>query len=217
MTRTVLIIEDERKIAHWVQTYIEKAGFTTLLATDGETGLALARSEHPDLVILDLNLPGMDGLDVCRAIRRERNSIIANVPIVMLTARVEETDRLIGLELGADDYVTKPFSPKELVARVRAIFRRLDRSTNASRAIKDGELLVEVDAHMVSLGGKRIDLTPNQFFVLVALMEHRGHVLSRSRLVELAFGHDYEGLDRSVDVHIRQLREKIENDPTDPQ
>ncbi|MCB8980152.1 MAG: response regulator transcription factor [Ardenticatenaceae bacterium] len=217
MTRTVLIIEDEHKIAQWVQTYFEQAGFATLLAADGKTGLMLAQTKTPDLVILDLNLPGLDGLDVCRAIRGDKTAVVAQVPIIMLTARVEETDRLIGLELGADDYVTKPFSPRELVARARALFRRLDRYAEAPQTIQDGDLLVEVDAHHVSLGGAALDLTPNQFAVLVALLENRGRVLSRAQLIELALGHDYEGLERSVDVYIRQLRRKIETDPANPQ
>ena len=217
MTRTVLIIEDERKIAQWVQTYFEQAGFATLLATDGATGLALARAKQPDIVILDLNLPGMDGLDVCRALRGDRTAIIAHVPIIMLTARVEETDRLIGLELGADDYVTKPFSPKELVARARALFRRLDQYAASPRELRDGDLLVEVDAHQAFLDGFPLDLTPNQFAILVALLENRGRVLSRSQLIEQALGYEYDRQERSVDVYIRQLRQKIESDPADPQ
>jgi len=217
MTRSVLIIEDEFKIAQWVQTYFEKAGFSTLLAADGEIGLLLVRSEQPDLIILDLNLPGMDGLDICRAIRRDKNDSIARIPIIILTARVEETDRLIGLELGADDYVPKPFSPRELVARARAIFRRLDYTTNKKNEIRDGDLVVEVDAHSASLRGNELNLTPNQFAILVALMEHQGQVLSRSQLVKQAFGINYDGLNRSVDVYIYQLRNKIENNPAHPQ
>lgn len=217
MTRSVLIIEDEFKIAQWVQTYFEQDGFSTLLAADGEIGLLLVRSEQPDLIILDLNLPGMDGLDICRAIRRDKSDSIARIPIIILTARVEETDRLIGLELGADDYVPKPFSPRELVARARAIFRRLDYTTNKKNEIRDGDLVVEVDAHSASLRGNELNLTPNQFAILVALMEHQGQVLSRSQLVKQAFGINYDGLNRSVDVYIYQLRNKIENNPAHPQ
>lgn len=217
MTRSVLIIEDEFKIAQWVQAYFEQAGFTTLLAADGEVGLLLVRSEQPDLIILDLNLPGMDGLDICRAIRRDKKDIIARTPLIILTARVEEADRLIGLELGADDYVPKPFSPKELVARAQAIFRRLDYTTNKKNEIRDGDLIVEVDAHSASLRGNELNLTPNQFAILVALMEHQGQVLSRSQLVKQAFGINYDGLNRSVDVYIYQLRNKIENNPAHPQ
>ena len=218
MSRTILVIEDEQKIAQWVRTYFEQAGFTVRLVADGRAGLDLVRQEPPDLVILDLNLPGMDGLDVCRAIRQDKMPAVANTPIIMLTARVEESDRLIGLELGADDYVVKPFSPKELVARARALFRRLERiEQQPITELRDGELLVLVEAHQASLAGEPLDLTPNEFAVLVALLQHRGQALRRAQLIELALGHNYEGLERSVDVYIRQLRRKIETDPANPQ
>lgn len=218
MSRTILIIEDEQKIAQWVRTYFEQAGFTVQLADEGLVGLERARRETPDLIILDLNLPGMDGLDLCRAIRQDKTAVIANTPIIMLTARVEESDRLIGLELGADDYVVKPFSPKELVARARALFRRLDRIEQpAVTELRDGDLLVQVEGHLATLAGEPLELTPNEFAVLVALMQHRGQALRRAQLIELALGHNYEGLERSVDVYIRQLRRKIEADPANPQ
>jgi two-component system alkaline phosphatase synthesis response regulator PhoP len=214
MTQKILVIEDESKIARWVRTYFEQAGFVVQLAGDGPTGLTLAHTEQPDLIVLDLNLPGLDGLELCQKIRQSRNRAVANTPIIMLTARVDEADRLAGLDLGADDYVPKPFSPKELVARARAIFRRLERQ--AKRIFKDGELVVDIDAHTATLAGRPLDLTPNEFAVLVALLEHRGRALSRSQLIELALGHDYEGLERTVDVHIRHLRRKIEADPAQP-
>lgn len=217
MPKKILVIEDERKIARWVRTYFEQDGFTVLLADDGPTGLSLAQAEQPDLIVLDLNLPGLDGLKLCQRLRRQSNRAVATVPIIMLTARVEEADRLAGLDLGADDYITKPFSPKELVARAKAIFRRMERLIDRERALKDGDLIVDVTAHTVTLAGQPLDLTPNELAILVALLEHRGQVLSRSQLIELALGHDYEGLERTIDVHVRHLRHKIETDPTNPQ
>jgi len=217
MVKKILVIEDERKIANWVRTYFEQAGFEVYLAHDGNLGLALAQTEQPDLVILDLNLPGLDGLEVCQRLRRHASAAVANVPLIMLTARVEETDRLKGFSTGADDYVTKPFSPKELVARAQAIFRRLERDSGAARVLKDGDLVVEPDAHIATLHGNSLDLTPNEFAVLVALLEHRGKALSRSQLIELALGHDYDALERTVDVYVRGLRRKIEADPANPQ
>lgn len=217
MTKKILVIEDEGKIARWVRTYFEQAGFSVLLAGDGPTGLALAQTELPDLIVLDLNLPEMDGLELCQKLRRHRTKAVANTPIIMLTARVEEADRLAGLDLGADDYVTKPFSPKELVARAKAIFRRLERDADPSRVFKDGDLVVDVAAHTAMLAGQPLELTPNEFAVLATLLEHRGKALSRSQLIELALGHDYEGLERTIDVHIRHIRHKIEANPAQPQ
>ncbi|MFN8453638.1 MAG: response regulator transcription factor [Anaerolineae bacterium] len=217
MSKKILVIEDERKIARWVRTYFEQDGFTVLLADDGPTGLNLAQMEQPDLIVLDLNLPGLDGLELCQRLRRQSNRAVATVPIIMLTARVEEADRLAGLDLGADDYVTKPFSPKELVARAKAIFRRMERLTDPERVLKDGDLIVDVSAHTATLAGQPLDLTPNELAILAALLEHRGQALSRSQLIELALGHDYEGLERTIDVHVRHLRHKIETDPANPQ
>jgi two-component system alkaline phosphatase synthesis response regulator PhoP len=217
MTEKILIIEDEQQIAQWVRTYFENAGFATLVAGDGKEGLALAQRETPALIVLDLNLPGMDGIDLCRALRQDKRPQVAQVPIIMLTARVEESDRLIGLELGADDYVVKPFSPRELVARARAIFRRLERTGAPVELLKDGDLVVDVTAHLATLAGATLNLTPSEFALLVVLLQNRGQALSRTQLVELALGHDYEGLERSIDVYVRQLRAKVENDPAHPQ
>lgn len=216
MTKTVHIIEDEKKIAEWVQVYFERAGFHSHISHDGAAGLAVLRHQPPDLLILDLNLPTMDGIDICRAVREDRNPAIANLPIIMLTARDEESDRLIGLELGADDYVTKPFSPKELVARARALFRRIERTQPAVTQLVDGRLTVDVAGHLATLNGRPLDLTPNEFAVLVTLMQNQGIALSRRQLIEKALGHDYEGQERSVDVYIRNLRRKIEVDPANP-
>jgi two-component system alkaline phosphatase synthesis response regulator PhoP len=217
MSKKILVIEDESKIARWVRTYFEQDGFTVLLAGDGPTGLTLAQTELPDLIVLDLNLPGLDGLELCQKLRRHRTKAVAHVPIIMLTARVEEADRLAGLDLGADDYVAKPFSPKELVARAKAIFRRLERDADPSRVFKDGDLMMDVEAHTATLAGQPLELTPNEFAVLATLLEHRGKALSRSQLIELALGHDYEGLERTIDVHIRHIRHKIEANPAQPQ
>lgn len=216
MRKTILVIEDERRIAGWVQKYFEEAGYDVLVAGDGVSGLETARKRLPDMVILDLNLPEIDGVEVCRRIRQDREPALSTVPIIMLTARAEEADRLKGFSTGADDYVTKPFSPKELVARAQAIFRRIDRDAGPKRVLKDGDLVVEPDAHVASLSGEPLDLTPNEFAVLVALMEQRGRALTRSRLVELALGLDYDGLDRTVDVYVRGIRKKIEADPKNP-
>lgn len=217
MTEKILIIEDEQQIAQWVRTYFENAGFATLVAGDGKQGLALAQRETPALIVLDLNLPGMDGIDLCRALRQDKRPQVAQVPIIMLTARVEESDRLIGLELGADDYVVKPFSPRELVARARAIFRRLERTGAPAELLQDGDLVVDVTAHLAMLAGATLNLTPSEFALLVVLLQNRGQALSRTQLIELALGHDYEGLERSIDVYVRQLRAKVENDPAHPQ
>ena len=163
------------------------------------------------MIVLDLNLPGMDGLDVCRQISR-----ISDVPIIMLTARVEETDRLIGLELGADDYITKPFSPRELVARVRAVLRRVQGGIHQPGHIRVGQLEIDVDGHRVSRDGEALDLTRNEFTVLAVLAQHAGQTFSRGQLVDRLHGVAYEGFDRSIDSHVKNLRRKIEPDPTEP-
>jgi len=212
MAQLVLIVEDESKIARWVETYFQQAGFRTLVAGDGKTGLAMARRQRPDLVVLDLMLPQMDGLDVCRALRRE-----GDVPIIMLTARVEEVDRLVGLELGADDYVVKPFSPRELVARARAVLRRATwPQSKRGETLRGSDLDVDVGRRRVLRGETRIDLTPTEFDLLVTLLRHRGHPLSRQQLIELAMGQTYTGYDRTVDAHIKNLRRKIEPEPSKP-
>lgn len=218
MSQTVLIVEDEIKIARWVREYFENAGFDVLMAHDAPTGLAMARSERPDIMILDLMLPGsdssgrpMDGLDVCRAIRRE-----SDLPIIMLTARAEETDRLIGLELGADDYVVKPFSPRELVARAKAVLRRVQPASPRDEILRAGDFTVDVARRACARAGEEIDLTPTEFEILATLMRHRGQPLTRAQLMDLALGQTYIGYERNIDVHIRNLRRKIEPDPANP-
>ncbi len=212
MSDKVLVVDDDREIARTVRAYLEQGGFDVATAHDGRTALTAYRNERPDFIILDLMLPGMDGLDVAREIRRE-----SNVPIIMLTARVEEVDRLIGLELGADDYVTKPFSPRELVARVRTVLRRARGSAPKNDVLRAGSLVLDRNAHAVTLDGEAVDLTPSEFTLLEMLMENAGRVLTRLQLIEKARGYTYEGYERTVDAHIKNLRQKIEADPARPQ
>ncbi len=208
----VLIIEDQVKIVHWLTTFLEQANFEVLSALDGATGLQIARSEQPDVIILDLMLPDMDGLDVCRILRQR-----SDVFIVMLTARVEEADRLIGLELGADDYVTKPFSPREVVARIRALLRRAHGAlTTQPRALTFGPLSLDPVRRTCALGDNPVALTPTEFAILETLMRQPGIPFTRERLITEALGYDYAGYERTVDVHIRNLRRKIESNPQEP-
>lgn len=211
MNETILIIEDEHKIAKLARDYLEQSGFQILLATDGKMGLTMARGEHPALIVLDLMLPGLDGLDVCRILRRE-----SDVPIIMLTARAEEPDRLIGLELGADDYITKPFSPRELVARVRALLRRAKGNVYQPGVIRAGDLVIDIDAHRLTRAGEPIHLTRFEFNLLQTLAQHPGQIYPRAQLLEKLHGVAFDGYDRSVDAHIKNLRRKIEIDPAEP-
>ena len=211
MHGTILVVDDEPKIVKQARDYLEKDGFRVLAAGDGRTALALARHERPDLVVLDLNLPGMDGLDVCRALRRE-----SDVPIIMLTARVEETDRLIGLELGADDYIIKPFSPRELVARVRAVLRRVRGGVHQPGLIRAGDLEIDLYGHRVTRGGEPVHLTRSEFNLLAVLAQHPGQTFTRAQLLDRLHGVAYDGFDRSVDAHVKNLRRKLEPDPADP-
>jgi phosphate regulon transcriptional regulator PhoB len=205
---TVLLVEDERDIADLVRYHVEKAGMRCVHASDGGAALRLARTELPDLVILDLVLPGLDGLEVCRQLRRD--SATRQLPIIMLTARGEEVDRVVGLELGADDYVVKPFSPRELVARIRAVLRRFEGSaTPAGRAT--GDLRVDEARHAVTVSGRPVELTAKEFGLLAALMRADGRVLSREQLLEAVWGYANaaEIESRTVDVHVRRLRAKL--------
>jgi len=216
---TILVVDDEPKIVKQARDYLEKSGFRVVTAGDGKTALAQARHERPDLIVLDLNLPGpalsgaegMDGLDVCRALRRE-----SDVPIIMLTARVDETDRLIGLELGADDYITKPFSPRELVARVRAVLRRVRGGVHQPGLIRAGDLEIDLHGHRVSRAGETIQLTRSEFNLLAVLAQHPGQTFTRAQLLDRLHGVAYDGFDRSVDAHIKNLRRKLEVDPAEP-
>lgn len=207
----ILIIEDEIELVRVLRSYLEGANFEVLSANRGDTGLSLWERNRPDLVILDLNLPGMDGLDVAREMRRK-----VDTPIIMITARVEETDRLIGLELGADDYITKPFSPREVVARVRAVLRRAGATPVKSNLLRSGSLEIDLDGHTVSRGEKAIDLTPTEFKLLVTLASQPGRAFSRLQLLEASQGTAYEGYKRTIDAHVKNLRAKIEPDPKNP-
>jgi two-component system alkaline phosphatase synthesis response regulator PhoP len=208
----VLVVDDDPGIVKVVRAYLEQEGFQVLVASDGKKAMHIARHDKPDLVVLDLMLPEMDGWDVCRALRKE-----SDVPVIMLTARVEETDKLIGLELGADDYVTKPFSPRELVARVRTVLRRVHGAPPKPEVISRGEITVDLSRHAVTVRDEPVDLTPTEFDLLAVLMQDAGRSFHRSQLLEQVQGYAYEGYERTIDVHIKNLRQKIEADPRKPQ
>jgi two-component system alkaline phosphatase synthesis response regulator PhoP len=213
MSQRILVVDDDPQIVRLLRASLEQAGFQVFVATDGETALHMLRRERPDLVVLDLMLPDRDGWDVTRVMRSD--ATLAHTPVIMLTARVEHHDRIAGLELGADDYVTKPFHPGELLARIRAVLRRAQRGPAASNVIQAGELLIDVDAHRVEVRGsasnpsREVHLTPTEFGLLRALAEHRGQVLTRSEMIERGLGYSYEGVERTVDSHIRNLRRKL--------
>jgi len=212
MNEKILVVDDEPEIVRVLRGYLEQSNYTVIAAYSGPEALRRARTESPDLVLLDIMLPGMDGIDVCKALRQS-----SNVPIIMLTARVEETDRVLGLELGADDYVTKPFSPREVVARVRAVLRRTRGEPGPSQELFTvGDLQLDGGRHMVTRGGAPVELTPSEFEILRALMAAPGRVFSRLQLLEAAQGEAYEGYERTVDTHIKNLRRKIEPDPPNP-
>jgi two-component system, OmpR family, alkaline phosphatase synthesis response regulator PhoP len=207
MPKKILVVEDEPKISQLVSDYLERAGYGVQVAYDGRTALSHARTDKPDLIVLDLGLPQMDGLDFTREFRKT-----SNAPIIMLTARSEETDKLIGLELGADDYITKPFSPKELVARVRVIFRRIDHVASSPEAvIRASDLTLDPQRLRVTADGRDIEeLTPTEFELLAALAAQPGRVFSRAQLLEAIHGVAFESYDRAIDAHIKNIRRKIE-------
>ncbi len=211
MGKKILVVDDEKKIVTVVRGYLEQAGFSVAVAYDGKQALAVFRHEQPTLVLLDLNLPGMDGLDVARTLRKE-----SSVPIIMLTARVEEADRLIGLELGADDYILKPFSPREVVARVRAVLRRVEGETTTAQVLHSGELTLDLSKHSVTLRNEPVDLTPTEFDLLATLMQNPGRAFTRMQLLDRVQGQTYEGYERTVDAHIKNLRQKIGDSPQTP-
>jgi len=212
MNELILVIDDEAQIVKLARDYLERAGFRVLSAGDGNAGLAAARRERPDLIVLDLMLPGMDGLDVCRTLRRE-----SDVPIIMLTARVEEADRLIGLELGADDYISKPFSPRELVARVRTVLRRTRGApAQPTSLVRVADLEVDLEGHRLIRGGAAIKLSRIEFNLLAILIQHPGQIFTRAQLLDRLHGIVFDGYDRSIDAHIKNLRRKLEPDPAEP-
>lgn len=207
---SVLVVEDELKIARLVRDYLTEAGFDVALANDGTSGVAMVRSERPDLVILDIGLPGMDGYDVTRAIRSG-----SATPIIMLTARNEETDRVIGLELGADDYVVKPFSPRELVARVKAVLRR-STGTLPAEVLRADDLTIDISKRTVERDGEKIELTASEFEILRHMASQPGRVFTRRQLLEAVRGVSFESYERSIDAHIKNTRKKLEPDPRHP-
>jgi DNA-binding response OmpR family regulator len=208
MSTRVLVVEDDPDIAELVARYLEKAGYTATRVSSGRDALDAVRAKAPDLIVLDVMLPHVDGLEVCRLLRA--NDHTASIPIIMLTARAEESERIVGLEMGADDYLAKPFSPNELVARVRALLRRAQRvDAPTGRPLSLGALVVDPDRHIVSLDGREVALTAKEFLLLSYLLQHRGRVLSRDVLLEQVWGYRYTGGTRTVDVHVRRLREKL--------
>ena len=213
MSKKILVVDDEPKITQLVRDYLERAGFDVFVAYDGKTALSLAKTEKPDMIILDLGLPQMDGLDFTREYRKS-----SNAPIIMLTARSEESDKLIGLEIGADDYITKPFSPKELVARVRVVFRRMAVSIDSSTdIIQAADLTLDVARLRVTIAGREIEeLTPTEFELLAALARQPGRVFTRSHLLDAIHGVAFESYERAIDAHIKNIRRKIEVKPGEP-
>jgi two-component system phosphate regulon response regulator PhoB len=205
--KSILIIEDERDIADLVEYHLKQSGFKVLKTFDGASGLERAKKEKPGLIILDLMLPEMEGTDVCRALKA--NPLTHSIPILMLTAKAEEVDRIVGFELGADDYVTKPFSPRELVLRVKAILKRKVTPEEGGKVIQTGDLFIDADRHIVSIKGTPIHLTSTEFKLLLELASNRGRVKTRGYLLDRVWGYTYEGYARTVDTHIRRLREKL--------
>lgn len=208
-TAEILVVDDDAQIVRLVRSYLEQSGFRVVTAGDGEDALHIIRRSRPDLMILDLMLPGRDGLSLTQLIRSDPT--LADLPILMLTARVDDLDRILGLELGADDYVTKPFQPREVVARVKAILRRSQSiGAPAARPIQMGEVTLDPNAHSVSAAEQAIALTPSEFAILYLFMRNPGQLFTRTQIIEEALGHDYEGLERAVDSHIKNLRRKLE-------
>ncbi|MBC2714146.1 MAG: response regulator [Desulfobacteraceae bacterium] len=207
MTKTILIVEDETDILHLVEYHLKAEGYTVLAAQDGIKGLDLAIEQLPDLIVLDLMLPGMDGLEVCKALKR--NSKTENIPVVMLTAKGEEVDRIVGLELGADDYIVKPFSPRELTLRIRAILKRFDREPAEETQLQYLDLKIDLDSYKVWIEENEISLTVTEFNLLLELVQNQGRVRTRDQLLDRVWGYQFDGYARTVDTHVRRLRKKI--------
>src|SRR5438067_13260743 len=208
---TILVVDDEPRIVQIVRDYLQHGGFAVLVASDGPSALRTARTGRPDLVVLDLSLPGQDGLDVARALRRE-----GDVPIIMLTARTEEADKLVGLEIGADDYVTKPFSPKELVARVRAVLRRTERPRADTEIVRVGDLTLDMPRMRATVGDRVVELTPTEFQLVATMAGEPGRVFTRAQLLDAVHGVAFESYERAIDAHVKNIRHKLESDPARP-
>ena len=211
MAKTVMVVDDEERLVRLVSTYLEQEGFRVVSARNGREALFTARREKPDLIVLDVMMPEMDGLEFLRLHRKDRET-----PVIMLTARVDETDRVLGLEMGADDYVTKPFSPRELTARVRAVLRRSGQTAPVAEVLRAKDIVVDRSAHSVQVGDRIVDLTPSEFDLLATLMAAPGRVYSRLELLDRVQGTAFEGYERTIDVHVKNLRAKIEADPKQP-
>lgn len=211
MMKTILVVDDEARITQLVRDYLEHAGFAVLTAGDGRSALAIIRSSRPDLVVLDLGLPELDGLDVARSIRKT-----SDTPIIMLTARGEESDKLVGLELGADDYVTKPFSPKELVARVRAVLRRVESITAVEQVVQVLDVTIDPARMRVTAGDRSVELTATEFELLATLARQPGRIFTRAQLLDAVRGVAFESYERAIDAHIKNIRRKLELDPREP-
>lgn len=217
MAYKILVVDDEKTLVNTVKAYLENEGYVVRSALDGPAAVREARAFRPDLVVLDIMLPGTDGLEVLRQLRQEtRDSQLQDVYVIMLTAKADETDKIVGLTMGADDYMTKPFSPRELVARVKAALRRIGGQVPAKSNLVFKRIRVDVDARLVWKGEQPIELTPIEFDLLHVLVRNAGRALSREQLIEQVWGYDYYGDDRVVDVHVGRLRKKIEDDPSEP-
>lgn len=210
--KTILIVDDKKSVQRLIADYLAEKGFRTVMANNGREALFVARHENPDLVLLDIMMPEMDGYEFMRYFRKERNT-----PVIMLTAKIEETDKVIGLELGADDYVTKPFGMAELVARIRAVLRRASEESSGPEVLRVGEVVLDKKTHLVTVGERKVELTPSEFNLLNILMAAPGQVFSRADLLERLKGNTLENVERTVDVHIRNLRAKLEPSPGNPQ
>jgi two-component system alkaline phosphatase synthesis response regulator PhoP len=207
MAQRILVVDDDRQIVRLVRAYLEQAGYDVVVAYDGNTALHAIRSEKPDLVVLDLMLPERDGWEITRIVRGDEH--LAGIPIIMLTARIEDTDKIVGLELGADDYVPKPFNPREVVARVRSVLRRTSGETSPPRILRLGVLEMDVDQHSIRADGQAVELTPTEFSLLHLLLENTNRAFTRGELIEKGLGYAYEGMERTIDSHIKNLRKKL--------
>jgi two-component system alkaline phosphatase synthesis response regulator PhoP len=214
MAPRILVVDDDKQIVRLIRSYLEQAGMTTYVAYDGNEALRTIRTERPDLIVLDLLLPERDGWEITRTLRSDER--LLGIPILMLTARVDDSDKILGFELGADDYLTKPFNPLEVVARVKAILRRATGTPALSRVLEVGKLRLDMDSRVVTANGRALDVTPTEFSILHTLMAHPNRVFTRGELIEQALGYTYEGLERTLDSHIKNLRKKIEVDPAQP-